>query len=85
MANTVFNAHKPARELPISKTTSDLLVAVDKQLKNLTTDVRHTYGREFILLLLEMRRLIRKANAARTLEDKADRIARFSRLTFGIE
>ena len=77
MANTVFNAHKPARELPISKTTSDLLVAVDKQLKNLTTDVRHTYGREYILLILEMRRLIRKANAARTLEDKADRIAEF--------
>ena len=29
------------------------------------------------MLLLEMRRLVRKANAARTLEDKADRIAEF--------
>lgn len=77
MADTVFNAHKPARELPISKTTGDLLVAVDKQLKHLPTDVRHTYGREYILLLLEMRRLVRKANAARSLEDKADRIAEF--------
>ena len=55
----------------------DLLVAVDKQLKHLTTDVRHTYGREYIQLLLEMRRLVRKANAARTLEEKADRIAEF--------
>ena len=64
MSNTVFNAHKPARELPISRITSKLLEEVDKQLKNLTTDVRHTYGREFIMLLLEMRRLIRKANAA---------------------
>ena len=68
---------KPARELPISKTTMDLLVAVDKQLKHLTTDVRHTYGREYILLILEMRRLVRKANAAHDLEDKADRIAEF--------
>ena len=71
MANTVFNAHKPARELPISRSTSKLLEEVDKQLKNLTTDVRHTYGREFIMLLLEMRRLIRKANAAQMLEEKA--------------
>lgn len=77
MANTVFNAHKPARELPISRTTSILLGAVDKQLKHLSTDTRHTYGREFILLLLEMRRLIRKANAARSLEEKAERIAEF--------
>ena len=77
MANTVFNAHKPARELPISRSTSKLLEEVDKQLKNLTTDVRHTYGREFIMLLLEMRRLIRKANAAQTLEEKAERIAEF--------
>ena len=77
MANTVFNAHKQARELPISRSTSKLLEEVDKQLKNLTTDVRHTYGREFILLLLEMRRLIRKANAAQTLEEKAERIAEF--------
>ena len=77
MANTVFNAHKPARELPISRSTSKLLEEVDKQLKNLTTDVRHTYGREFIMLLLEMRRLIRKANAAQTLEEKAERIAGF--------
>ena len=68
---------KPARELPISKTTADLLIAVDKQLKHLHTDVRHTYGREYILLLLEMRRLVRKANAARTLEEMADRIAEF--------
>ena len=64
MVNTVFNAHKQARELPISRSTSKLLEEVDKQLKNLTTDVRHTYGREFIMLLLEMRRLIRKANAS---------------------
>jgi hypothetical protein len=77
MPDSTFKAHKPARELPISKTTSDLLKAVDKQLKNLTSDVRHTYGREFILLLLEMRRLIRKANSARTLEEKAERIAEF--------
>lgn len=77
MANTVFNEHKPARELPISRSTSKLLEDVDKQLKNLTTDVRHTYGREFIMLLLEMRRLIRKANAAKTLEEKAERIAEF--------
>ena len=77
MPDSTFRAHKPARELPISKTTSDLLKAVDKQLKNLTTDVRHTYGREFILLLLEMRRLIRKANSARTLEEKAGRIEEF--------
>ena len=55
----------------------DLLVAVDKQLKHLTTDVRHTYGREYIQLLLEMRRLVRKANAARTLEDRAAYIAEF--------
>ncbi len=77
MPKNAFNEHKLARDLPISKTTSDLLVAVDKQLKHLTTDVRHTYGREYILLLLEMRRLVRKANAARTLEEKADRIAEF--------
>ena len=74
MASTLT---KPARDLPISKTTMDLLVAVDKQLKHLTTDVRHTYGREYIQLLLEMRRLVRKANAARTLEDRAAYIAEF--------
>ena len=74
MASTLT---KPARDLPISKTTMDLLVAVDKQLKHLTTDVRHTYGRECIQLLLEMRRLVRKANAARTLEDRAAYIAEF--------
>lgn len=34
MPDSTFKAHKPARELPISKTTSDLLKAVDKQLKN---------------------------------------------------
>lgn len=53
MANTALNAHKPARELPISRSTSKLLEEVDKQLKNLTTDVRHTYGRyvdDFYLL-----------------------------------
>ena len=77
MPKNAFNEHKLARDLPISKTTSDLLVAVDKQLKHLPTDVRHTYGRHYILLLLEMRRLIRKANAAHDLEDKADRIAEF--------
>lgn len=74
MASTLA---KPARDLPISKTTLDLLIAVDKQLKHLPTDVRHTYGREYITLLLEMRRLVRKANAARTLEEKAERIAEF--------
>ena len=77
MSNTVFNAHKPARDLPIAKRTSELLVAVDSQLNNLTTDVRHTYGREFIKLILEMRHFIRKANAAQDLELKAGYIAEF--------
>ena len=77
MSNTVFSAHKPARDLPIAKRTSELLVSVDSQLKNLTTDVRHTYGREFIKLILEMRRYIRKANAAQDLELKAGYIAEF--------
>lgn len=72
MSNTVFQLKRPARELPISKASWDLLVAVDRELKNLTTDTRHTYGREYINLLLEIRRQIRKARAASKPERQAE-------------